>query len=204
MIALDASPGMLDEAGRRLAPFGSQVDLLCADLGRELPLGRPVDAVFSTATFHWLPDHEGLFRRLRDGAPSRGAAGGAVRRGRLHRHRGDGHPHRPGPGQPREGAQGGDWPGPWNFATAEETAGRLQRAGYSDVSTWLHDEPTEIEAGPPLETYLRTVILGAHLERLAPEEREPFVRAVAAGLPDPRRPVLDYVRLNIVARRPDA
>ena len=101
-------------------------------------------------------------------------------------------------------AQAEGWSGPWNFATAEETAGRLERAGYADVSTWLHDEPTAIEAGAPLETYLRTVILGAHLDRLAPEEREPFVRAVAAGLPDPQRPVIDYVRLNIIARRAGA
>jgi trans-aconitate 2-methyltransferase len=199
VLALDASPRMLAEAGRRLAPFGPRVDLLCADLGRELPLGRPVDAVLSTATFHWLPDHEGLFRRLRavlrPGGQLVAQCGGAgciatvetaIRRA-----------------WPRP-AQAGGWPGPWNFATAEETAGRLERAGYTDVSTWLHDEPTAIEAGPPLETYLRTVILGAHLERLAPEEREPFVRAVAAGLPDPQRPVIDYVRLNIVARRPDA
>jgi trans-aconitate 2-methyltransferase len=203
VIALDASPRMLVEAGRRLAPFGSQVDLLCADLGRELPLGRPVDAVFSTATFHWLPDHEGLFRRLRTvlrpGGQLVAQCGGAGCIATV-----EAAIRRAWPRAAQGGAQGGDWPGLWNFATAEETAERLRRAGYSDVCTWLHDEPTAIEAGAPLETYLRTVILGAHLDRLAPEEREPFVRAVAAGLPDPRRPVLDYVRLNIVARRPDA
>ena len=195
VIALDASPRMLAEAGRRLAPFGPRVDLLCADLGREMPLGRPVDAILSTATFHWLPDHEGLFRRLRaalrPGGQLVAQCGGAgciatvetaIRKA-----------------WPRAAPADG-WLGPWNFATAEETAGRLERAGYTDISTWLHDEPTVIEAGAPLETYLRTVILGAHLDRLAPEEREPFVRAVAAGLPDPQRPVIDYVRLNIVAR----
>ena len=44
-----------------------------------------------------------------------------------------------------------------------------------------------------------TVALGSHLERLAPELREPFVDAVIAELDEP---VVDYVRLNILARRP--
>ena len=42
------------------------------------------------------------------------------------------------------------------------------------------------------------MILGAHLDRLPPAERGGFVKVVAAGLP---RPEIDYVRLNVVARR---
>lgn len=42
------------------------------------------------------------------------------------------------------------------------------------------------------------MILRLHLERLRPEERAGFVKAVAAALPDC---TIDYVRLNIVARR---
>jgi trans-aconitate 2-methyltransferase len=42
------------------------------------------------------------------------------------------------------------------------------------------------------------VVLGDHLARLPVAEHDTFVRAVADGLPDP---VIDYVRLNIVARR---
>ncbi len=49
-----------------------------------------------------------------------------------------------------------------------------------------------------LESFLATVCLRAHLARLAPEERPGFVRAVADRLD---RPEIDYVRLNIVARR---
>jgi hypothetical protein len=43
------------------------------------------------------------------------------------------------------------------------------------------------------------VVLGAHLERLPAAEHDAFVRAVAGGLPEP---VIDYVRLNIVANPP--
>ena len=45
--------------------------------------------------------------------------------------------------------------------------------------------------------FIRTSILAAHLERLAVERREPFAEAVAARVRLP----LDYVRLNISARR---
>ena len=47
--------------------------------------------------------------------------------------------------------------------------------------------------------YLRTVCLGHHLERLPERLREPFVSAVAERCGQPLR--LDYVRLNIDARR---
>ena len=70
--------------------------------------------------------------------------------------------------------------------------------GFVDIECWLTDEPTRFEPGEPLETYLRTVILGGHLERLPASEHDAFVHEVATRLPEP---VIDYVRLNIVARR---
>jgi trans-aconitate 2-methyltransferase len=90
------------------------------------------------------------------------------------------------------------WPGPAHYATPLATVRRLDAAGFVDVECWLTDEPTRFEPGEPFETFLRTVILGAHLERLPQEEREPFVHLVAQRLPEP---LIDYVRLNIVARR---
>ena len=66
------------------------------------------------------------------------------------------------------------------------------------MKTWLTDEPTPIEPGAPLREYLRTVILGAHLERLPAADRAAFVEAVATRLPTSS---IDYVRLNILATR---
>ena len=66
-----------------------------------------------------------------------------------------------------------DWTGPWNFAGAEETAERLERAGFVDVDTWL--QPWPVTPDDP-ESYLRTVCLGPHLERLPEELRGSFVR----------------------------
>ena len=95
-------------------------------------------------------------------------------------------------------ATGEPWDGPWTFATPDETRRRLGAAGFRDVEAWLHDEPTPIEPGEPLREYLRTVILGAHLDRFPAADRDGFVDAVAARLPDG---VIDYVRLNILATR---
>ena len=65
VIALDGSPAMVEAARTRLAPFGDRVDYVVADLGAPLPLtDASVDAVLSTATFHWVPDHDALFRHL--------------------------------------------------------------------------------------------------------------------------------------------
>ncbi|MDQ4131321.1 MAG: methyltransferase domain-containing protein [Actinomycetota bacterium] len=61
-IAVDASPAMVERAR---AALGSQARVLRGDLC-ELTLEEPVDAVFSNAVFHWIPDHARLFSRLRD------------------------------------------------------------------------------------------------------------------------------------------
>jgi trans-aconitate 2-methyltransferase len=187
VIALDGSPAMLAEARVKLARFGERVDYVLADLRRPLPLAQPVDAIFSTATFHWLPDHGALFAHL-----------AAVLRlgGRLVAQCG-------GAGNIASvvavlATIGDGWTGPWTFATPEETEERLRAAGFTDIDTWLQDEPTPLEPGPAIEDFLRTVILGDHLARLPEAERGPFVKAVAARLP---RPEIDYVRLNISARR---
>ena len=64
VVALDGSASMLEIARRRLAPFGDRVRFVLADLMVPLPIDEPVDAVLSTATFHWVPDHDALFANL--------------------------------------------------------------------------------------------------------------------------------------------
>jgi trans-aconitate 2-methyltransferase len=192
VLALDASPKMLAEAARRLQHSGERVAFVHANLAQPLVLDRQVDAILSTATFHWLADHEALFRNLaavlRPGGQLVAQCGGAGCIASVETAIRAAWPRDDG------------WPGPWHFATAEQTQHRLEAAGFVEVQTWLHDEPTPLEPGEPLETFLETVILGAHLDRLPEREHDGFVRAVAAGLPYPEQPVIDYVRLNIVAR----
>ena len=49
---------------RRASGCPRPVEVREADL-LELEGREPVDAILSTATFHWIPDHERLFARLR-------------------------------------------------------------------------------------------------------------------------------------------
>jgi trans-aconitate 2-methyltransferase len=188
VVAADAASSMLVEARRRLERFGDRVTFVECDLGRPLPIGEPVDAVFSTATFHWVPDHDALFANLaavlRPGGRLVAQCGG---RGNV-------------ASVQRAAAQLLDdgWMGPWTFATPDETVARMEAAGFVDVEAWLHEEPTFIEPGEPMETFLATVVLRSHLERLPEAERAGFVRRVAERLPSPE---IDYVRLNLVARR---
>ena len=187
VVALDGSASMLAAARRRLARFGDRVELVQSDLGRPLPVDPPVDAILSTATFHWVPDHAALFGHLaavlRPGGRLVAQCGGAGNIGSVMR---------------VLSATGDGWRGPTHFETAEATEARLRAAGFEQVRCWLVDEPVELEPGEPLETYLRTIVLGAHLERLPASARDDFVHEVAERMPAPR---LDYVRLNIDARR---
>ena len=64
VVALDGSPSMIEAARARLAPFGDRIEYVVADLGRPLPIDGTVDAILSTATFHWVPDHAALFANL--------------------------------------------------------------------------------------------------------------------------------------------
>jgi trans-aconitate 2-methyltransferase len=189
VIALDASPAMVEEARRRLAPFGGQVDFMVADLGRPftLPGGEPADAILSTATFHWVPDHDALFRNLalvvRPGGRLVAQCGGAGNIASI---------------RAVLATIGDGWQGEAHYETPEATAERLAAAGFTAIETWLQPEPTRFEAGEPLETFLRTVILGGHVARLPEADRDAFVHEVASRLAEP---VVDYVRLNIVATR---
>src|SRR3954468_7594291 len=54
VIALDGSAAMLDAARGPLERFGDRIQLVHADLSQPLPIDGPVDAILSTATFHWL------------------------------------------------------------------------------------------------------------------------------------------------------
>lgn len=189
VIAIDGSPAMVEQARARL---DGRADVRVGDL-LELRLERPVDAILSTATFHWIADHDRLFARLRDALVPGGRlvaqCGGEGNVAEL-----NAAARRVGDREPYAAALAG-WVGPWHFAAPAETAERLRRLGYVDVWTWSQD--VRVVPDEPRE-FLGTLALGSHLERLAPELREPFVDAVMAELAEP---VVDYVRLNILARR---
>jgi trans-aconitate 2-methyltransferase len=188
VIAVDASPSMVAAAKERL---GQRADVRVMDL-EDLELERPLDAILSTATFHWIPNHERLFSRLhaalRPGGRLVAQCGGEgnVRGTRTAAEavgeRAPFAPHLAG------------WEGPWNFSSAELAEARLRAAGFQQVRCWLR----EVTVYPPEpREFLRTVNLGSHLLRLPQELREPFVDAVHEIVGEPYK--IDYVRLNIEA-----
>src|ERR1700760_3031264 len=77
VIAVDGSPSMVEEVRKVLRP-GDEAKV--SDLTR-LELEERVDAVFSTAVFHWILDHDALFARMRavlkDGGRFAAQCGGA-------------------------------------------------------------------------------------------------------------------------------
>ena len=87
--------------------------------------------------------------------------------------------------------------GTWLYASPEETTERLERAGFSDVHAWSHPELATFQSDASLIEFLGTVCLREHLRHDPCRERRPFAEHVAAAMPST---VIDYVRLNIVAR----
>ena len=186
VIAVDGAPSMIEQARRRLPE--DRVSFQVADLV-ELELDEPVDAILSTATFHWIKDHDALFERMF----SLLEPGGQL----VSQSGGKGNIASVVEAIARAGGPLADWEGPWNYPSPEETAARLERIGFTDVRTWRTEWPVDVDEP---RSYFATVMLGSHLERLPEDERDAYVDAVLAELPHPIR--VDYVRLNITARRP--
>ena len=194
VVAVDGSAAMLTRLRERLRdeladPAGNRLTVVRANLAEPLVLGTPVDAVFSVATLHWLPDHPAVFRSLagvlRPGGLLRAEWGGAGNCATVES-------ALAALGLPPLNAA-------CNFATDRETASRLRAAGFTDVDTALVPDPAWFEPGAQLEAYLGTVVLGSVLEAVPPGQRAEAVRQVAARLPEP---AVDYVRLQASAQRP--
>jgi trans-aconitate 2-methyltransferase len=188
VIAVDADPSMISAARERL---GKRAEIRQSDL-LELELPQPVDAILSTATFHWILDHPRLFVRLHTAL----GKGGRL----VAQCGGEGNithiraavdrvaalepfaPHLSG------------WRAPLNYSSPQRAEQALSTAGFEQIHCWLAEAPVVLEE--PHE-FLATIILGAHRERLPAERREEFIAAVVAQLPAPV--TVDYVRLNIDA-----
>jgi hypothetical protein len=88
-------------------------------------------------------------------------------------------------------------PAATNFASVGDTQARLERTGFEVRGVWLENktfQPSEPRA------FVATVGLAKHLHHLPADLHEEFLNAILGSMPRPL--VLEYVRLNISARRP--
>lgn len=200
VVALDLSKQMLRTARDYLmATFAGHVSFVAADL-QNLPFDRAFDGIFSTAAFHWVPDHHrlfsGLLRALRSGGWLRAQCGGGPNLARF-----------------RERVHAliasapyaqflADFSDPWVFNDAETAASILREVGFVEVETSVEPALTVLNSSHEYAEFIGTVILRPHLEQIPdPALRAQFVGTLTrlAESDDPAFS-LDYWRLNLNAR----
>jgi trans-aconitate 2-methyltransferase len=204
VVALDVSKNMIDAARSYLTPdFGDRVEFVTCDF-LQMPFESRFDGIFSTASFHWVRDHDALFRilyrALRPGGWLCAQCGGA---GNIDRFLVRAHAlmasHAYAPFFH-------DFESPWEFSDATTAATRLKRAGFEAIETNLEEAPTQFSTPQEFQQFVANVILHRQLERLPTAElRESFLSEVTsqAAKADPCL-LLDYWRLNLQARKPRA
>jgi len=190
VVAVDGAPSMVEKAREAL---GERATVIQSDL-LELELEEPVDAAFSNAVFHWVPDHDRLYRRLaaaiKPGAQliaQYGGEGNIARFNEVAFGVARSEPYS-SHAEPTDGT--------WRFTGPDYAREVAEAAGFIDVETWLEPRPMR---PPEPRAYIRAVCLAPYLDLLPDELRDRYVDDVAAALGDPLE--IDYVRLNISARR---
>ncbi len=201
VVAIDLSSNMLQAAQGFLRPrFEGRIQLVMADAAA-LPAVGVADAIFSTATFHWVRDHPRLFRSLhaalKPGGRIVAQCGGGDNIARLHDR---------AAALMREAHFAPyftSWQEPWEFSDATTTAHRLEEAGFEDVRTGLVATPLVQPGADAYRAFITTVICRPHLAYLAdPALQEVFVRQLTELASADTPPFeLDYWRLNIEARK---
>lgn len=198
VLAVDSSGAMVEAARRRFAG-DPRVRVEHQDL-LSLEVRERADFILSTATFHWISDHDRLFERL---------SGALKPHGRLVAQcGGEGNISRATDAanevmeQERFRPYFDGWRDHKYYADPSSTRERLEAAGFDEVETWLHDEVAAFDSVEELARYLGVIVFGGHLDRLPEELKGPFTAEVAGKISAAGgAPALDYVRLNIVARR---
>jgi trans-aconitate methyltransferase len=202
LVAIDRSWNMLITARANLRPdFGSRVSFVRVELPM-LPFAGWADLVFSTATFHWVRDHQALFdnilQALRPGGRLFAQCGGGPNLVRAHALA------ERVMARPPFAPYFRDWSGSWEFSDPEITAQRLERAGFEAIRTSLEEAPTTLADEASYRAFVTTVIYNPHLARLPDDGlRARFIDEVTALAAQDDPPyTLDYWRLNLEGRRP--
>ena len=197
VVGVDLSLNMLCQAASHTA---GRVHLVQADL-QHLPFCAVFDGVFSTAAFHWVPDHAQLFRSLfgvlKPGGWLEAQCGGGPNLAVIHQ-RAQTIIDCP---EYREFFAG--WRRTTHYETPETFEDNMRRAGFSRIKIWLEPAPARLADAEEFKQYLATVTLREHTDRITdPVLQQRFLDqlAIKASQDDPPF-VMDYWRLNMSARK---
>jgi trans-aconitate 2-methyltransferase len=202
VVALDVSRNMLSAAQANLASeFGDRVEFVAADL-MDLPFSELFDGIFSTAAFHWVPDHDRLFqslyRALKSGGWLIAQCGGARNLDRFL-------------GRvavltqvPEFSRYLSNFQNPWVFSDAQTARRMLEAVGFIEVETSVEEARTRFDTAEQFSEFASKVILHRHLELLPDEElRRRMLDQLAEEAAHDDPPFeLDYWRLNLKAKKP--
>jgi trans-aconitate 2-methyltransferase len=201
-VGIDLSANMLATAQREMRPdLRPRVSFVHADVS-VLPVVGRADAIFSTATFHWVRDHPrlfaSLFRALKPGGRVVAQCGGGPN---IQRHHDRAFALM---ARPEFAPFYTAWIDPWEFADAATTKTRLAAAGLVDIMTRVVPAPTVFPDRAAFVEFVTNVIFRQHIAPLPDEARKrAFVDALAdQAAADPVPFEIDYWRLDFDAARP--
>jgi trans-aconitate methyltransferase len=206
VVACDLSENMVRAAATTLGlasggPLPSEPcahAVICADL-LALPFRRCFDVIFSTATFHWVRNHERLFGGLRESLRHPGVleaqCGGGANLQRVHARA------TALASTTRFRPYFSTWEDPWVYPWPDDAEALIRRAGFARVRCWLDESPTSFADAERYRSFLESVVMRPFLARLPTADlRSRFLDAlVDAAAADDHPFTLDYWRLNISA-----
>jgi trans-aconitate 2-methyltransferase len=200
VIAFDSSASMLDAARSQLKLSGNRVEYVLGNLSN-FELATPVDGVFSNAVFHWVSDHDSMFRSIFHALQSDGWI--------LAQFGGEGNIQRVRTRVREIGRKDPfthhlkKWPEDPHYESVEATVKRLKKSGFIAIEARLHAEPVVFTDPSLFSQFVEKIILHRVLAKLPEDLQRQFLSELTerASHDDPPY-MLDYVRLTIRARHP--
>lgn len=175
----------------------ARLSLVLADF-QALPFAGAFDIVFSTAAFHWAPDHDAVFRNifhaLKPGGRLIAQCGGGPNLAGIRER------EQVLMRDPRFAPFFREWRAPWNYADVPTTKDRMLDAGFADIEVWLERAPFTMPDRASFRAFAETVVERTQIAAIPDRElRDEYLECFAdlAG----GDYTFDYVRLNINAQR---
>lgn len=202
VFAVDSDPGMVGQMEKNLSQCGNAQVIQSSMDQVELP--SKVDVIFSNAALHWVLDHRKTFAHfwelLKPGGELLIQCGG---HGNLENALSTA--HRIAEDDERFKKYFIGWKQPWHFAKPGDTEKLLKETGFEQARAYLSAEPAAFPDRESFSLFMKTVVLKPFLAHLPDStSRGEFLEAYldeAERSKNGRRWLLDYVRLNIAARK---